>query len=246
MGRASTTTVAGARPLVTYTLIAINVAIYGICAVQAKSTDIAATLPPLFDRWALSGLDLANGEYWRLLTSGFLHLSLIHIGVNMFSLYVLGRSLEPALGSSQFTMVYLTALFGGSAAVGLFASPLVLTAGASGAIYGLMGALLVLVLRARASVGPVLGIIAVNIVLSITLPGISILAHLGGLAFGVVSAAVFVFVPGLMLRDPTSRTVAGVTSATRVAWAVAGVVLVIAVVAGVYAGRLPLIESPLT
>ncbi|MFW0789990.1 rhomboid family intramembrane serine protease [Gordonia sp. CPCC 205333] len=212
---------AGARPLVTYTLIAINVAVFGICAAQANSTDVAAYLPPLFDRWALSGIDLAAGEYWRLLTAGFLHLSLIHLGVNMVSLYLLGVSLEPALGPRQYTAIYLTALFGGSAAVAVFGKPEVLTAGASGAIYGLMGALLVLVLRARTSVAPVIGIIAVNVVLSLTLPNISILAHLGGLLFGAISAAVFVFVPGL------SRG-----WGVRVAWALAAAVLLVAVLLG--------------
>ncbi|GAB17301.1 rhomboid family protein [Gordonia effusa NBRC 100432] len=216
---------AGARPLVTYTLIALNVAIFGICAIQANSTDIAVYLPPLFDRWALAGVDLAGGEYWRLLTAGFLHLSLIHLGVNMLSLYVLGVSLEPALGPRQYTAVYLTALFGGSAAVSMLGEPTTMTAGASGAIYGLMGALLILVLRARMSVAPVVGIIAINVVLSLTLPNISILAHLGGLIFGAASAAAFVFAPRLSREW-----------GARIAWVIVGVVLLFAVALGVAGG----------
>lgn len=219
--------------MVTYTLIAINVAIFAVCAAQARSTDLATMLPPLFDRWLLSGVDLAAGDYWRLLTAGFLHASLFHLAVNMGSLYLIGRTLEPALGSPEYTMVYFTALFGGSAAVVLLAEPRVLTVGASGAIYGLMGALLIVVLRARASVAPVVGIIVVNVVLSVTLPGISILAHFGGLLFGAVSASAFVFVPGLLLRDPSSRTRAGIGRARRVGWAIAALLLAVAIVVGV-------------
>lgn len=184
-------------------------------------------MPPLFLRWALSGIDLANGEHWRLLTSGFLHLSLFHIAINMFSLYVLGRSLEPALGSSRYAMVYFTALFGGSAAVILFGAPQTYTAGASGAIYGLMGALLIVVVKARVSAAPVLAIIAINIVLSITLPGISILAHLGGLLFGALCTAAFIYLP------------------KRINWTVAAVLLVAAILIGALGVDWLNVDSPI-
>lgn len=221
--------------MVTYALIVGNVAIFAVCAAQASSTDLATTLPPLFDRWLLSGVDLAAGDYWRLLTAGFLHASLFHLAVNMGSLYVIGRTLEPALGSAAYTLVYFTALFGGSAAVVLLGEANVLTVGASGAIYGLMGALLIVVLRARQSVAPVVGIIVVNVVLSVTLPGISILAHFGGLLFGALSASAFVFVPGLMLRNPASRTPARLGRARQIAWALAGGLLILAILLGALA-----------
>ena len=127
----------------------------------------------MFNSATLSPIDLAHHEYWRLITSGFLHLSPMHIAVNMFSLYILGTMLEPILGTGRFLQIHLTSLFGGSAAVALFAGENTATAGASGAIYGLMGAMLVIVLKLKAPAGQVIAVIAINLVISISVPGIS-------------------------------------------------------------------------
>jgi membrane associated rhomboid family serine protease len=108
---------------------------------------------------------------------------------------VIGRDLEVALGKWRFLVVYLLALLGGSTAVMLFGDPLSSVAGASGAIYGLFGGIAVVVFRAKMNPTPVLTLLAINIVLSITLPGISLLGHLGGLVVGALATAAMVYAP---------------------------------------------------
>jgi membrane associated rhomboid family serine protease len=127
-------------------------------------------------------------EYWRLLTSGFLHASLIHIGFNMFFLYFVGRMLEPAIGRINFIAVYFASLLAGSFGALLF-SPDIPTLGASTACFGVFGALLV-VARARripiwqSGLGPTL---LLNLIFTLTIPGISIGGHVGGLAGGLIT-----------------------------------------------------------
>ena len=198
-GRANTvepTTVAGSRwgqqPIVTYVLIAVNVAIFLVTAVQAGSgLDLSGS--ELFAQGALLPELVATGEWWRLITSGFLHLSLPHVAVNMLSLYFLGLPLERILGRGRFVVVYLLSLLGGSAAVMLFSDPLGPTAGASGAIFGLMGALVVTFRRLRYDPRQLLFIVAINLVISFSISGISWQAHLGGLAVGAAVGAVMVY-----------------------------------------------------
>jgi membrane associated rhomboid family serine protease len=128
-----------------------------------------------------------NHEYWRLITSGFLHAGLLHIAFNMYLLYVLGQMLEPALGRLRFVAVYFTALLAGSFGA-LVATPGA-SIGASGAVFGLMGAAVV-EMRAR-GINPwqsgIPLLIILNLVLSLA-PGISIGAHVGGLIGGVLAA----------------------------------------------------------
>jgi membrane associated rhomboid family serine protease len=137
--------------------------------------------------------DIANdGEYWRLITGGFLHSGLIHIGFNMYLLWMLGNLLEPVLGQVRFGLVYLTALLGGSFGA-LLLEPTAVTVGASGAVFGLM-AFAFLELRSRgfdpmaSGIGP---LILLNLVITF-LPGfnISIGGHLGGLLAGALCALV--------------------------------------------------------
>jgi membrane associated rhomboid family serine protease len=193
------TTIAGTRPLdkavVTPILIGVNVAIYLITAVLAKSPwdNERSTL---FNDWVLFPPSVGlNGEWWRLLTSGFLHLGPIHIAVNMLSLWMIGRDLERLLGKVRFLAVYFIAMLGGGAAVYLFADPGTATAGASGALYGLLGALLVAVLRLKLNPGTVIGTIVLNLALTYAIPGISVFAHLGGLVTGVVAMVAIVYAP---------------------------------------------------
>ncbi len=128
-------------------------------------------------------------EYWRLLTGGFLHANLIHIAFNMYLLWVLGQILEPALGSARFLAVYFTALLAGSFGA-LLAVPDALTLGASGAVFGLMGAAII-EMRAQ-GVDPmqsgIPGLIVINLVLSFTISGISVGGHIGGLFGGALAA----------------------------------------------------------
>ncbi|NMH77511.1 rhomboid family intramembrane serine protease [Pseudonocardia xinjiangensis] len=193
------TTVAGAeprtgRPWVVPTLIGLNTAIFVWTVVQAGSVNGNAAAP-LFDEWALVPVLVQNGEWWRLFTSGFLHIGPIHLLFNMIALWVLGRDLEIVLGRGRFLAVYLISLLGGSAAVMLFSMPNQAVAGASGAVFGLMGGLAVVLRRLRAPAGQVIGLIAVNLVISVLIPGISLLGHLGGLVIGAVATSALVYAP---------------------------------------------------
>lgn len=192
------TTVAGARQrsrdLVVPTLIALNVLVFVVTVVQAGSLGGNAAAP-LFTQWALAPLTVADGQLWRLVTSGFLHFGPLHLAFNMLALWIIGRDLETVLGRGRFVTVYLVSLLGGSATVFLLENMRSLTAGASGAVYGLMGGLVVVLVRLRRSPGAVLGIIAINVVITFTLPGISIYGHLGGLVFGTAATVAMVYAP---------------------------------------------------
>ncbi|MFC6012360.1 rhomboid family intramembrane serine protease [Nocardia lasii] len=200
-------TVGGGRagtgvPLVTYGLIAVNVLVYVITAAQAGSPMDNYRGSSVFREFVLVPLLVADGQWWRLLGSGFLHYGAIHLLVNMFALYIVGRDLEQALGRVRYSCVYLISLLGGSAAVMLLSDSITQTAGASGAVYGLFGAVTVTLIRLRRSPTPMLVVIGVNVLISFSLPGISLWGHLGGLAAGTLSALGILFVPGwLGARD---------------------------------------------
>jgi membrane associated rhomboid family serine protease len=190
------TTVAGAepggRPVVVPTLIVVNVAVFALTVAQAGSLGGNAAAP-LFRAWSLVPL-LVDGEWWRVLTSGFLHFGPVHLLFNMLALWIIGRDVEIVLGRGRFLAVYLLGVLGGAAAAMLFSAPNIQLAGASGAVFGLMGALVVLLRRMRAPAGQVFGLIAVNIAISF-LPGISLTAHLGGLVAGAAATAALVYAP---------------------------------------------------
>ena len=138
---------------------------------------------------ALFGPAVADGEWWRLITSGFLHSGIIHIGFNMYLLWILGQLLEPELGSVRFAALYFTSLLFGAFGA-LLVEPDALTVGASGAVFGLMGAAAV-ELRTR-GVNPLqtdIGLLIIfNLGLSFVIPGISIGGHIGGLIGGALAA----------------------------------------------------------
>ncbi|MFE9744244.1 rhomboid family intramembrane serine protease [Saccharothrix saharensis] len=183
------------RMVVTPALIAVNVLLFAITAVQAGSAS-ANQRSALFEHLVMyTPAVAANGEWWRLLTSGFLHFGPLHLALNMIALYVLGRDLEPVFGKLRFSAVYGVSLLGGGIAVYLFGGVFTVVAGASGAVYGLMGAMLVAVLRLKLNPGPALGVIGLNVVLSFTLPGISLLGHIGGLVVGAALTAGLVYAP---------------------------------------------------
>ena len=175
------------EPYVTWAIIAGCVAVFlpslgGGAAVTGRGDlDVAGEL-------ALNARAVAEGEWWRLFTSGFVHYGLLHVGFNMFVLFQLGTLLEPALGRVRFAALYTVALLGGACGA-LLLDPDALTAGASGAVYGLMGAA-VLGLRRR-GVDPLRsglgGLLLVNLLLTFVIPGISVGGHLGGLAAGAVA-----------------------------------------------------------
>ncbi|WP_051116332.1 rhomboid family intramembrane serine protease [Amycolatopsis nigrescens] len=191
-------TVAGAklarRPIVTPVLIALNVLVYLITVLQSGSP-MDNQNSQLQQDGVLWPYGVAGGEWWRLITSGFLHYGLLHIAVNMFALWVLGRDLELLLGKIRFTAVYFVSLLGGSVAVYQFSDPNGPTAGASGALYGLMGGLLVAVLRLKLNPGFAIGTIVLNLVITYAIPGISLYAHVGGLVVGVLAMAAMLYAP---------------------------------------------------
>jgi membrane associated rhomboid family serine protease len=167
----------------------------------------------------LIGVD--QGEYWRLVTGGFLHASIIHIGFNMYLLWILGQMIEPAIGSVRFLAVYFTALLAGSFGA-LLLEPRVVTVGASGAIFGLMG-FAFFELRARgidpfrAGIG---WLIVINLGLGLVLNNVSIGGHVGGLIAGSLCALAFQY--SAKLRQP---------ALAYVACAVIGVVSIVAAIA---------------
>lgn len=184
------------QPLATFVLIAANVLVYLVTALQARSL-LNNDQSRLFDSWVLAPRAVADGQWVRVLGSGFLHFGPVHLVVNMLALYFLGRDAELALGRARFVAVYLLSLLGGSAAV-MWLSSNSATAGASGAIYGLFGLLTALVLRLRRNPTQLLVLIAINLFISVRIPGISLWGHLGGLAAGTLGGIALLFLPSLL------------------------------------------------
>ncbi|WP_134324138.1 rhomboid family intramembrane serine protease [Cumulibacter soli] len=183
------------RPVVTYVLIALNVLLYVITAAQASSLTSNQNSEVFVDL-AMLGILVEHGDYWRLITATFLHFGLTHLAVNMLSLYLMGSSVEQALGRWRYLAVYLVSGLGGSLAVLLF-TPNVWSAGASGAVFGLLGAAAVLMIRNKQNLNALIGILVLNLAISF-MPGISMAAHLGGLAVG--AALTYGLVAGKKLR----------------------------------------------
>ena len=134
---------------------------------------------------------MADGDWWRLVTAMFLHYGLIHLGMNMLVLWFIGPALEDYFGHWRYALVYLVSGLAGSAGA-LIASPNALTVGASGAIWGLMGAALVLEARKIwVFGGQAMGLVVFNLLITFLIPGISIGGHIGGLAGGALCALGF-------------------------------------------------------
>jgi membrane associated rhomboid family serine protease len=181
-------------PMLTYILIGICVVTFiGGTAGGASATGSGIGGSTLLTEGALSRAAIADGEYWRLITAGFLHAGFFHLLFNMFSLYILGSLLEPAIGRVRFALIYFVSLLAGSfGALLVESNPTALTVGASGAIFGLMSAA-VIVMRNR-GISPMesgLGLwIGLNLLLTFTIPNISIGGHIGGLIGGALAALV--------------------------------------------------------
>ena len=171
----------GAQPVATISLIAINVVVFLLERGGDSSTYV-------FRHGALTGVGVANGEWWRVVTAAFLHANILHIAFNMYALWLLGKPLERYIGSARFLAIYTVSGISGSAGALLLTNAYVPTVGASGAIFGLMGALLVLERRGMPLVGPLLPILAINLVFTFGVAGISIGGHIGGLIGGILAA----------------------------------------------------------
>lgn len=172
----------------TTAILAINVAVFAVDLVLRLGggrglLPLGAMVPAL----------VAQGEWWRLLTAMFLHVGILHLALNSFGLYVFGTLVEQVLGSGRLIVLYLVTGFCASAASFAFGSPAVAAVGASGAVFGMLGVWLAYNLRrrslslARANVQWALVLVGINLAFGLATPGIDNLAHLGGLAAGVVA-----------------------------------------------------------
>jgi membrane associated rhomboid family serine protease len=209
------------RPRVTFALIAINVLAY--LGEEGQLTLSGTSIHgPLIEEGILYRYGVGvEHQYWRLVTSGFLHENVLHIAFNMYLLYLLGMMLEPALGSVKFAAIYFTSLLAGSFGA-LFATGAP-SLGASGAVFGLMGAAVIELRARRMSVmeSGIGGLIIINLIFSFTFANISVGAHIGGLVGGVLA--------GLAIRTADDRHRSWVGLAACVALSAAAVAGSIAV-----------------
>jgi len=175
---------AGRPGTVTATLIAINVGIYFLQL--AGGASINASSGWIYQHGALYGPLVAHGDWYRLISAAFLHYGPIHLGMNMLALWWIGRPLEDYLGPIRYLLLYLVSGLAGSAGA-LIMNPTAVTVGASGAIFGILGAAIVLERQGTYVLGgSALTLLIVNIAFTFAVPGISIGGHLGGLAGGAL------------------------------------------------------------
>jgi membrane associated rhomboid family serine protease len=180
----------GAKPVITYTLIAINVVMF---VLETVSRGLKSEL-------VLFAPAVADGEWYRLLTSAFMHYGIAHLLFNMYALYVIGPPLEKWLGRLRFTSLYFLSALGGSVLVYLLSPLNAATAGASGAVFGLFGASFVIGKRLNLDVRWVVGLIAINLAFTFVIPlmggqNISWQGHVGGLFTGALVAAAYAYAP---------------------------------------------------
>jgi membrane associated rhomboid family serine protease len=208
----STIRMAGAP--VTWTLIGINVVVFllmqvvsgtiaydlmlharGFCSVTGVG-DVIADHAQCTAYGGSFSPGVADGGYWELLTSVFTHQALLHVATNMFSLWVIGPLLEMALGRTRYLLTYLLCGLAGSALVYWSASPYSPTLGASGAIFGLLGALIVLFVRRGLPIQQLILVAVINFAITFTNSGISWQGHVGGFVAGLAIGGVLAYAPG--------------------------------------------------
>ena len=180
------------RAPATFVLIGINVLAF-LIEIASGSGGLDGVSGSFAERFLLFGPFVAEGEWYRLVSSAFLHSGVLHIAFNMFALYVIGQLLEPALGTPRFLAVYFASLLAGSLGVMLI-DPNAATVGASGAVFGIFGATMVIARgRGMNEIANQLGfLLVINLIFTFAVPNISIGGHLGGLAGGVLCAAIVV------------------------------------------------------
>jgi len=216
-------------PIVTFALIGINVGVYLLQLLMGGQ--INGTGSWIYEKGVLvstavdsSGqvVGVAEGEWWRLVTAMFLHYGILHLGMNMLVLWIIGPPLEEYFGHGRYLLVYLVSGLAGSAGA-LIWSPNALTVGASGAIWGIMGAALVLEGRKiYVFGGQAIGLVVFNLAITFIIPGISIGGHIGGLIGGGLCAFAF----SSLRRTPALATLSvAAVGAVSVALAVSQVSL---------------------
>jgi membrane associated rhomboid family serine protease len=210
------------QPTLTYIIIGVCVAL-ALGSAAAGGDTVGGDDGSVIRDFALSRNTVGDGEVWRLITAGFLHAGLLHLLFNMYALYILGSMLEPAVGRLRFALIYFVSLLAGSFGA-LLLQETGYTVGASGAIFGLMGAAVV-IMRNRginpmeSGIGLFLGL---NLLITFTIPGISIGGHLGGLIGGALVAFVLYDAPErLRIPDGAATLIAGAIGVASVAGALA-------------------------
>jgi membrane associated rhomboid family serine protease len=180
----------------TFALIAANLVVFvAIRSGGGRVLDALSLLPQSSTRGLQEVEGVSGGAYWQVLTSAFAHENVLHLGFNMLALYFLGPMLEQVLGRPRFLAVYFVSAFTASAAVMLLSNPNSQTLGASGAIFGLMGALVVVAFKVKADLRQILFWLGLNVVFTFYNTGISWQGHLGGLLGGALTAAIIVYAP---------------------------------------------------
>jgi membrane associated rhomboid family serine protease len=205
------------EPRATYALIAINVIVF-IVSTSAGGGITNAGGGAIIRRGELFGPAVADGhEYWRIVTSGFLHAGILHLGMNMLFLYFLGSMLEPAIGRARFVTVYFVALLGGSFGA-LLLSPDVFTVGASGACFGILGAAIALALQRNIPIWESgLGItLVINVAFTFGISNISIGGHLGGVIAGFAAGLLLTRLGERQGRDALAYTACAVLAVALV------------------------------
>jgi membrane associated rhomboid family serine protease len=210
-------TMTSGRMQATYVLIGINIAVFFL---QLLGGGPSGTGGLLFADGALCGNAVGGGgicggggelirsdggEWWRIITSGFLHGGIIHLALNMFVLFILGQVLEPAIGTVRFVAVYLVSLIAGAVGALLMSDPVTFTVGASGAIYGLFVAT-ILIARQRGHMEVVQQLafwLAINLVFTFAAANISVGGHLGGIVGGAIGALIVVAAERSLARRET-------------------------------------------
>ena len=186
---------------VTRVLIGINVVMFVLTISSGGNFFSGTGTSDLYDKFALEPPKIASGEWYRLFTSMFLHFGLLHIAFNMWALLVIGTPLEQMLGRLRYVVLYFLAGIGGGLLSFALGPVYETAAGASGAIFGLFGAFYVITRRRGLDTGPIVGLIAINLVFSFTFSGIDWRGHVGGLIVGSAVAAAYVLAPPGPLRD---------------------------------------------
>jgi membrane associated rhomboid family serine protease len=206
---------------VTQTLIAINVAVY--LAELATGSGLYGDRGWIFEHGVLFGPLVEAGDWWRLITSAFMHYGPFHLLLNMYALYFAGTLLERAIGHWRFLLLYLASGLAGSAGA-LVWSPNALTIGASGALFGVLGALLVLERKGHlATEGQIAGLIVINLVFTLVFANyISVGGHIGGLIGGILAMLILTTVRGRPALSAVGIVAVGVVAIVVAYWKVRG------------------------
>lgn len=198
------------KPIITYILIFINIVMFVLMYMLGNGSENTNTL---IDFGANYILLTKAGEYYRLITSGFLHIGLIHLLLNMYSLYIVGTQVEYFYGKVKYIIIYLFSLIMGSLFTVALSSVNTVSAGASGAIFGLLGSILYFGVKYRGYIGnslvnQIVPVVVLNLIIGFTTPGIGNAAHIGGLVGGyLISMAVGI---GIDKKEQRSSKINGI------------------------------------